>query len=722
MKLIQPRIIGTDHERVEGVAKVTGAARYSAEIPVEDVHYVWPVQSTIARGRVVSVDAAAALAQPGVVAVLDSTNAPRLQPDAGDSVMYVDPNPALNVLQGKEIIYRGQIVAAVVAKTIETAREAATHVVVEYEEWAHKVVFDTDDPDFFLPDTVNGGIPNVTERGDAATALAASDVQLDVTYSTPAEHTSPMEPHATTAVWHGDDDLTLYDSTQGPSVVGRIIAHLFALPATSVHVIAEQVGGGFGSKTFPYPSSILPALAAKAVGKPVKLSLTRQQMFSLVSHRTRTVQRIQVGAHRDGRLAAMDHDVLQYCSRPVVYGEQTAVPSRSLYAIPNLSTRHRVVRLDVPAPGWMRGPGETPGMFALESAMDELAYRLDIDPVELRVRNEPDGDPENGVPYSSRGLVACLREGAERFGWHARDPRPGQHREGRWLIGSGVAAACYPAYAFPAQASVQARADGTYRVRIAAVDIGTGARTALTMIAADALGTTTDRVIMEIGHSDFPVAPYAGGSLGTASWGWAVAKACTTLLEGGTPAEGQEVTADTTEDITAQMTGKPLVRESFGAHFARVKVDADSGEVRMDRMVSVFAGGRIINIRGARSQLLSGMIMGISMALHEQLEMDARYGDFANHDLASYHVSAHADIHNLEAHWLEEHDADLNPMGAKGVGEIGIVGTAAAVANAVHHATGARIRDLPITIEKLQPHLTAARPTPRLEATTAHHD
>jgi xanthine dehydrogenase YagR molybdenum-binding subunit len=667
---------------------------------------------------VVSVDAAAALAQPGVVAVLDSTNAPRLQADAGDVVMYVDANPTLNVLQSDVITYRGQIVAAVVARTLETAREAATHVAVEYQEYDHKVILDADERDFFLPDTVNGGVPNVTERGDVAAQLPAADVQLDVTYGTPAEHTSPMEPHATTAVWRGDDDLTLYDSTQGPSVVGRIIAHLFGLPAASVHVIADHVGGGFGSKTFPYPSSVLPALAAKAVGKPVKFSLSRQQMFALVSHRTRTIQRIRVGADRDGRLIAMDHDVLQYCSRPVVYGEQTAAPSRSLYAIPNLSTRHRIVRLDVPAPGWMRAPGETPGMFALESAMDELAYALDIDPVELRVRNEPDGDPENGVPYSSRGLVICLREGAERFGWHARDPRPGQQREGRWLIGSGVAAACYAAYAFPSQASAQARADGTYRIRIAAVDIGTGSRTALTMIAADTLGTTTDRVIMEIGRSDFPSAPLAGGSLGTASWGWAVAKACENLLvalaeRGGVvPEQGLEVTADTTEEIAAQMAGAPLVRESFGAHYAQVRVDVDSGEVRMDRMVSVFAGGRIVNIRGARSQLLSGMIMGVSMALHEQLEMDARYGDFANHDFASYHFSAHADIHGLEAHWIDEQDVELNPMGAKGIGEIGIVGVAAAVGNAVYHATGARVRDLPITIEKLQPHLSTAQLVP----------
>ena len=715
MDILVARSIGSDHERIEGVAKVTGAARYAAEVPAEDMHYVWPVQSTIARGRVLSVDPSVALAQPGVVAVLDSTNAPRMQPDAGDPVLYVDPDPTMNLLQGTDITYRGQIVAAVVARSLETSREAAELVVVEYEAEEHKVLLEADGQDFFLPDTLNGGIPNVTERGDAAAALADADVSLDLTYSTPPEHASPMEPYATTAIWNGDDDLTLYDSTQGPSVVARIIAHLFDLPVESVHVVADHVGGGFGSKAFPYPSTVLPALAARMVGKPVKLALSRQQTFSLMSHRTATIQRIQIGAGRDGRITGLDYDVLQYASRPVFYGEVTAVTPRGVYAIPNVSTRHRVVKLDIPAPRWMRAPGEAPGMFALESAMDELAYALETDPLELRIINEPAADPETGTPFSSRGLVACLRDGAQRFGWSARDPRPAQQRDGRWLIGSGMAAVAYPVLTLPSTATVRAQPDGSYVVRIAAVDIGTGARTTLTLIAADALNTTPDRVTVEIGHSNYPTAPVAGGSLGTSSWGWAVVKACVALLaqiaehEGVVPEEGLEATADTTEDVVAQMQGTPLTRKAFGAQFAQVRVDVDSGEVRVDRMVSVFDTGRIVNARGARSQLLGGMIMGVSMALHERLEMDARFGDFANHDLASYHVAAHADIHGLEAHWVEQEDHELNPMGSKGGGEIGIVAAAAAIANAVYHATGVRVRDLPITIEKLQPGLSAAR-------------
>jgi xanthine dehydrogenase YagR molybdenum-binding subunit len=715
MDLVEARSIGSDHERIDGVAKVTGAARYAAEIPAEDMHYVWPVQSTIGRGTVVSVDASAALAQPGVVTVLDATNAPRMQPDAGYAMLFVDPDQAMNVLQSTEITYRGQIVAAVIARSLEAAREAAESVVVEYEKEDHKVVLDADDQNFFLPDTVDGGIPNVTDRGDAAAALAAADVRLDLTYSTPAEHASPMEPHATTGVWNGEDELTLYDSTQGPSTVATIVAHLFDLPPESVHVVADHVGGGFGSKGFPTSSAVLAALAARAVGKPVKLALTRQQLFSLTSHRTATIQRIQIGAGRDGRITGLDHDALQYCSRPIVYGLQTAVPTRSMYAIPNLSTRHRIVKLDIPAPRWVRAPGEAPGLFALESAIDELAYALEIDPVELRILNEPADDPESGAPFSSRGLVACLRDGAQRFGWSGRNTRPGQQREGRWLIGSGVASACYPSFTIPSTATIRAQRDGTYVVSTAAVDIGTGARTTLTLIAADALKTTPDRIIMEIGRSDYPTAPLAGGSTGTGSWGWAVVKACRALLAqlaergGAIPDEGLEATADTTEDVVAQMQGPPVTRESFGAQFAQVRVDVDSGEVRVDRMVGVFATGRIVNPRGARSQLLGAMTMGVSMALHEQLEMDARSGDFANHDLASYHVAAHADIHGLEAHWIDEEDHELNPVGTKGAGEIGIVGAAAAIANAVHHATGIRVRDLPITIENLQPGLSAAR-------------
>jgi xanthine dehydrogenase YagR molybdenum-binding subunit len=404
--------------------------------------------------------------------------------------------------------------------------------------------------------------------------------------------------------------------------------------------------------------------------------------------------------------------VFEQSSTLTEFAEQTAVATRWMYAAPHRRTTHRLARLDVPSPTFMRAPGECPGMYALEAAMDELAVAAGIDPVELRIRNEPSVEPESGKEWSTRNLVACLREGAERFGWADRDPEPAVRREGRWLVGTGVAASTYPARRRPAQARAFVRpaagpdeSSADYLVQIAAADIGTGARTALTQIAADALEVEVARVRVEVGDTAFPPGPGAGGSMGTTSWGSAVFKACRELRDrladehGGTvPSEGLEVHADTSEDVERD---EPLARYAFGAQFAEARVDVDTGEVRVPRMLGVFAGGRVINPKTARSQLVGGMVMGISMALHEESVLDARFGDYVNHDLASYHVAANADIRGVEAYWIDEDDTTFNPMGAKGLGEIGIVGTAAAVANAVYHATGVRVRDLPIGLSKL---------------------
>jgi xanthine dehydrogenase YagR molybdenum-binding subunit len=365
-----------------------------------------------------------------------------------------------------------------------------------------------------------------------------------------------------------------------------------------------------------------------------------------------------------------------------------------MYAAPHRRTAHQVAALDVPTPSWMRAPGECPGMYALESAMDELAYALGMDPIELRIRNEPEVAPETGLSFSSRNLVACLREGAERFGWSTRDPEPGARRDGRWLVGTGVASSTYPAYMAPGRASVRVAGDD-YVVEIAASDIGTGARTVLTQIAADALEVPFDRVRVEIGDSALPRAGLAGGSMGTSSWGAAITLACEKLRADGS---AQEASADSAEYVANR---GDFARYAFGAQFAEVRVDVASGEVRVQRMLGVFAAGRIINPRTARSQFLGGMTMGVSMALHEESVMDGRFGDYLNHDLAQYHVTACADIESIEAHWVDEHDEHLNPMGSKGIGEIGIVGTAAAVANAVFHATGKRVRDLPIRLDRV---------------------
>jgi xanthine dehydrogenase YagR molybdenum-binding subunit len=669
--------------RIEGRDKVTGRARYAYEYPADGVAYAYAVQSAVARGRIASVDALGVLAMPGVLAVLSCAEPPALSADA---------SPELALFQTRDVAYRGQIVAGIVAETLEAARAAERELRISYEAEPHDVRLRPDHPGLYAPDKVNPNFPTDTEKGDVNAGLAAAAVSIDATYATPTQHNNPMEPHAAMAVWDAGGALTVYDSTQGASADRDMIAAALGLAPERVRVVSPHVGGGFGSKGTTRPHAILAALAARAAGRPVKVALTRQQMFDVTGYRTPTIQRLRLGADPEGRLTALVHDVIEQSSTLVEFAEQTATPSRVMYAAPALRTTHRLVRLDVPTPSWMRAPGECPGMFALESAMDELAIAAGLDPVELRVRNEPDTEPESGLPFSSRNLVGCLREGARRFGWDHRDPRPGLRQEGRWLIGTGMAASTYPARRRPSQATA-VTADGGFVVRIAAADIGTGARTALTRIAAQALDTSADRVRVELGDSALPTASLAGGSMGTSSWGSAVVKACEAMLK-----DGHSGRADTTEDVKGD-TG--FARHAFGAQFAEVWVDPATGEVRVPRLLGVFAVGRVIDETLARSQLIGGMTMGLGMALMEETEMDEEAGGFLNRDLAQYHVAACADVQDIDAMWIDEEDGHLNPMGAKGIGEIGIVGTAAAVANAVYHATGRRIRDLPITPAKI---------------------
>ncbi|MFD8561701.1 xanthine dehydrogenase family protein molybdopterin-binding subunit [Streptosporangium canum] len=694
MTTTTPSSVGSGLDRVEGLDKVTGRARYAFEYSPRDLAYAVPVQAAVARGEIRAVDVDAVLKCPGVIAAIWYGNAPRLASDDGGE---------LAVLQSPRVAYRGQYIGVVVAETLHDAREAAGLVRVEYAAERHDVELRADHPGLYRPEVVNPDFPSDVEQGDPDAALAAAPIVVDAVYSTPAEHNNPMEPHATVAAWDGDG-LTLHDSTQGAAAVRDTVAALFGMPPANVRVISPHVGGGFGSKGLPHPHVVLAALAAKQVGRPVKLAVTRQQMFAVTGYRTPTIQRVRLGADAGGRLTAIVHEAFEQSSTIKEFAEQTAVPTRMMYAAPARRTTHRLVRLDVPTPSWMRAPGETPGMFALESAMDELAIACGLDPVELRIRNEPDTDPESGLPFSSRNLVACLREGARRFGWAGRDPAPGVRRRERLLVGTGVAASTYPVYRRPSRASARAEPDGRFTVRIAAADIGTGARTVLTQIAADALRAPVDRVRVEIGDSALPTAALAGGSMGTASWGTAVVRACEALLEeldrrgGDLTAGGVEADADTTEEIRGQ---RRFARHAFGAQFAEVGVDVDTGETRVLRLLGVFAAGRIVNPKTARSQFVGGMTMGLSMALLEESVMDREFGDYLNHDLAQYHVAACADVRDIEALWVEEDDPHLNPMGSKGIGEIGIVGTAAAIANAVHHATGVRIRDLPIRLDKL---------------------
>lgn len=683
--------VGTPLARLDGTAKVTGTAWYAFEYPIDDALYLHPIQATIARGRISAVDTAAAEAVDGVHAVLTVFNAPALADTS---------NGDLTVLQDAEVHYRGQLVGGVIADSAETARHAAGLVTIEYDDDGHDTEIRTNHPGLYTPDQVNPDYDADTSDGDPEDALARAAVVVDETYTTPHEHNNPMEPHASIVVWDGTR-LTLYDSTQGVHVVREEMATAFGLDPDNVRVVAKNVGGGFGSKGAPHSHNVLAIMAAmRVLGRPVKLALTRQQMFAMVGYRTPTIQHLRLGADADGRITALSHDVVEQTATVKEYAEQTAVSARMMYAGSARSTSHRLAKLDVAVPFWMRAPGECPGMFALESAMDELAYACDVDPIELRVRNEPDVDPETGNPWSNRRLLDCLHTGAARFGWAERDPKPRSRFDGEWLVGTGVAAAVYPAMTMSGNAArIEYTADARHVVQIGAVDIGTGTWTALTQIAADALGCHPDDVDLQIGDTDLPPASVEGGSSGISSWGATIHAAAQAFRaeHGDRPRPGASTTAEQPENDDAENYGM----YSFGAHFVEARVNRFTGEVHASRMLGVFSVGRVINPTTLRSQLIGGMTMGLSMALHEESVRDHRFGHIVTQDFASYHISSHADVPDVDAVALEDHDPHANPMGSRGAGEIGIVGSAAAVANAVFHASGVRVRDLPITCDKV---------------------
>ncbi|GAB2659694.1 xanthine dehydrogenase family protein molybdopterin-binding subunit [Nocardia goodfellowii] len=695
MTTIRPRTIGSPLARLDGPAKVTGTAHYAFEHPVQHPVYLHPVQATIAHGRVTGMDTAEAEQLDGVLAVLTVFDAPKLA-DTSDG--------ELSILQDDRVHFRGQLIGGVIAESLEIARHAADSVRVEYDERPFHTELRADDRGLYAPENILESKPADTEEGDIDAAFVNAAVTVDQTYTTPLEHNNPMEPHASIACWDessGRPRVTLYDSTQGVHVVRSTLAPIFGLEPDQMRVIAPHVGGGFGAKGAPKAHNVLAILAAqRSGGRPVKLALTRQHMFALVGYRTPTIQRVRLAADPAGALTALSHEVIEQTSAVKEFAEQTALASRMMYATPNRRTTHRLAALDVPVPFWMRAPGLCPGMFATEVAMDELAEACGLDPIELRLRNEPSTDPETGNPWSGRRLADCLCLGADRFGWAGRDPASRRRSDGRWLLGTGVAAATYPASANPGNAArIAYRADGRYTVQIGAADIGTGTWTALTQIAADALACDIDAIELQIGDTDLPVATVAGGSSGISSWGSAIAAAAAAFRQqhGENPSDGAEVTTEAPENADAEK----FALHSFGAQFAEVAVDRDTGEIRVPRMLGVFSIGRAINARTLRSQLIGGMTMGLSMALHEESVRDPRFGHVVTQDLASYHISAHADVRDLDAIWLDEADEHANPMGARGAGEIGIVGAAAAIANAVAHATGIRVRDLPITADDL---------------------
>lgn len=684
--------VGVPRMRIEGPGKVSGRVRYAADEPVANLAFGSIVTATVSRGHIESIDTAAVLGMPGVLGVIDHRTAPRLKPEAGG---YFGPDGGLQLLQDDAVPHAGRPVALVVAETLEQARAAADALPVTYAQDPHQTHFAADHPAARPAAPIYG--PDLA-MGDLDAALAASAVVVDERYRTPEENCSAMEPHSATAWWDGDR-LEAIDTNQGPFSVAVTLATLFGFDPQQVRIRAEHVGGGFGAKGLCGPQLILAVMATTRFHRPVRVTLTREQVFLATVMRPPSEQRIRIGADRDGRLRAIQHEAAFSLSPLAEYVEGFAELTKTLYAVPVIHTRTTAVPLDTVPPYSMRGPGATPGSFALESAMDEVAARLGLDPVQLRLRNEPAVGPVSGLPFSSRNLVACLEEGARRFGWAGRDHRPRQRREGRLLVGTGVAATSFSAGAFPSSASITAEADGSFSVVIGASDIGTGARTALTVIAADALGVGVERIRpIRIADSAFGLAWGAGGSRGTTSWTWAITEAAAALRERmrkeSLPVTATADTSQLLESLASQE------RHSFSAVFAEATVDPATGEVRVRRLLGMFAIGQVVNPLLARSQVVGGMIGGLSMALHEEGVRDPVSGRQVNADFAGYHIAAHADVPDIEADFVDDYEPGI-PLGVKGAGEIGNVGTAAAIANAVWHATGIRRRALPLRLDRV---------------------
>jgi xanthine dehydrogenase YagR molybdenum-binding subunit len=709
-------VVGKPIDRVDGRLKVTGGARYAFEMQQENVLYGFVVEASIGKGTIRSIDTRAAEKAPGVALVLTHRNAP-----AQGTGNHREARP---VLTGPQVTGYGQPVALVVAETFEQARAAAYLVEVKYNRASGKFVLGANLKEARVP-TPNDAPAADSAVGDFAGAFAGAPVQIDVTYTTPLQSHAMMEPHATLAAWDGDN-LTLHTANQMLNQGQQAIATTLKIPVENVRLISPFVGGGFGGKLWVNADAILAAIAARQLERPVKIALTRQQIFHVTTHRSDTIQRLRIGTDRDGRILAIGHDVFSGNLPSEQTYEGAALQTRTLYAGPNRQTRHRLAPLDIPVASSMRAPGESVGLMALECAMDELAEKLDLDPIDLRLRNEPSEDPEKHIPYSSRHLVACMQEGARRFGWDKRNAKPGQVRDGHWLVGMGMAAATRGNPLQQSKANVRLDPDGIATVRMAMTDIGTGTYTILAQIAAEMLGLPTDRIRIELGDTNFPQAAGSGGSWGAGSSGSALFEACNALREkiaraagmdpatarftDGSIASGEQskrltdlvgAGMDADGEIQPGRNNKDFSQQSYGAHFSEVGVDVDTGEVRLRRMLGVFTAGRILNAKTARSQAIGGMIFGVGAALHEGITLDPRFGYFVNRDLAEYLVPVHADIPAIDAIFLAELDDKSNPLKSKGIGELGICGAGAAIANAVYNACGARIRDYPITLDKL---------------------
>ncbi|WP_232628107.1 xanthine dehydrogenase family protein molybdopterin-binding subunit [Methylobacterium sp. Leaf118] len=731
--------IGQPLTRRDGLLKVTGGATFAADNRPEGMLHAVVAVSRIARGRVAHLDVAAARAHPGVVAVMTPENAPRLalDPDAKDNPFMFK----LDLLQSDRVRYAHQPIAVVIAETLEAATEGAELLAPRYETEAPRIGLDGQTP--HVPRTVGAGDKTSAARGDVEAGLAGAGRRIEAVYETPAQYHNAMEPHAIVAQWDGDR-LTVDTPSQGMAMAQMRLAGLFGISPKNILVRSPFLGGGFGSKGFLSGPQVLGVMAAKLVERPVKLVLRREQMFGPVGHRAETRQTLRLGTDADGALTALDHHTLTATSSFDEFYEPASALSRYLYAAPALSTGHSGVRVDTGTPLFMRAPGEASGSAALEAAIDEMAEACGLDPLAFRLKNYAEAEPISGRPFSSKALRACYAEGAARFGWERRSAAPRSMRDaaGR-LIGWGVGTALFPALMMQAEARAEIRADGTGTVAIGAHDMGQGAWTALAQIAADGLGIDLDRLDFRSGSSDLPNGGIAGGSAHTATAGSAIHAAAAAALAqlsdlatndersplfgagnaGVYARDGRLVRRDDagrSESFTeileragrgsvsasGQGSPDPAARDSYAMHahgavFAEVSVDPDLGQIRVTRLVGAFAAGRIVNPRLVTSQYYGGMIWGVSFALHENALVDPRTGRVMNANLGEYHVPVNADVPSIEAILVEEHDPHVNPLGIKGVGEIGITGTAGAIANAVYHATGRRVRSMPITLDKL---------------------
>jgi CO/xanthine dehydrogenase Mo-binding subunit len=724
--------LGAPIDRVDGLRKVTGAAPYPSDVSFPRLAHAALVQSTIAAGTISRIDAGDAQATPGVLAVITHENRPAL---AKGPMTPLGPTPPLP-LEDNRVLHHGQHLAIVVAQTREQAAAAARLVKIGYEETAP--VLEIDDP---RAPVVRNPWGMEAQRGDVAAALASAEAVYDEWFTIAAETNNPLGLFATVARWDGGR-LTVHDSTQAPMMLRQSLATVFDLPEQDVRVLVPYLGGGFGAGLRAWPHVILTALASRVVDRPVKLVLTRPQMFTSVGHRPATLQRLRVGATREGRLVAIDHEGASTLAIGDENVEPITLATSIAYACPNVATHDRQVRLNIPTPGSMRAPGTVQGHFALESALDELSYELGIDPIELRLRNYAEVHPPSSLPWSSKALRECYRVGAERFGWAGRNPEIGSMRDGRWLVGYGMAGAVYHWYQAPCQASVSIRREGTAQVRSAATDIGTGTYTVATQLAAELLGLEIGQVHVELGDSDLPPAPQSGGSGLAMSLGGAIHDAARNLLRAFLEVVADDdrspLQARRPDDITVTDGRIHLLEDlsvgetyidilarhqldeltavgqmnptadgaamapagAFAAQFAEVRIDPELGLLRVARIVSTVDAGRVLNEKTARSQIIGATVMGIGMALLEQTAIDVPSGRIVNATFADYLIPVNTDMSDLDVVFVGQPDA-FSPIGIKGIGEVGIVGVPAAIANAVYHATGRRIRSLPITIDQL---------------------